>query len=69
MMFHGTYTSDFYRAVRNLLHDEITLQTLDTVAGGDEHIAPKRTLDQRWQELLSREFLYRSLVARTVAAG
>ncbi len=21
MMFHGTYTSDFYRAVRNLLHD------------------------------------------------
>jgi anaerobic magnesium-protoporphyrin IX monomethyl ester cyclase len=69
MMFHGTYTSDFYRAVRNLLHDEITLQTLDTVAGGDEHIAAKRTLDQRWQELLSREFLHRSPVARTVAAG
>ena len=26
MMFQGTYTSDFYRAVRNLLHDQITLQ-------------------------------------------
>jgi anaerobic magnesium-protoporphyrin IX monomethyl ester cyclase len=24
MMFHGTYTSDFYRAVRNLLHDQVT---------------------------------------------
>ena len=27
MMFQGTYTSDFYRAVRNLLHDQIALQT------------------------------------------
>ena len=24
MMFHGTYTSEFYRAVRNLLHDQVT---------------------------------------------
>jgi anaerobic magnesium-protoporphyrin IX monomethyl ester cyclase len=28
MMFHGTYTSDFYRAVRNLLHDQISLQSM-----------------------------------------
>jgi anaerobic magnesium-protoporphyrin IX monomethyl ester cyclase len=69
MMFQGTYTSDFYRAVRNLLHDQITLQTLDMAVGGDEHIAAKRTLDQRWKELLSREFHYRSPVGRTVAAG
>ncbi len=27
MMFEGTYTSDFYRAVRNLLHDQVSLQT------------------------------------------
>src|SRR6202020_3119777 len=26
MMFQGTYTSEFYRAVRNLLHDQVTLQ-------------------------------------------
>ena len=25
MMFQGTYTSDFYRTVRNLMHDQITL--------------------------------------------
>jgi anaerobic magnesium-protoporphyrin IX monomethyl ester cyclase len=69
MMFQGTYTSDFYRAVRNLMHDQITLQTLDMVEGGDEHIAAKRALDQRWEELLNREFQYRSEVGRTVAAG
>ena len=69
MMFQGTYTSDFYRAVRNLMHDQITLQTLDMAAGGDEHIAAKLTLDQRWKELLSREFQYRSPADRTVAAG
>jgi anaerobic magnesium-protoporphyrin IX monomethyl ester cyclase len=68
MMFQGTYTSDFYRAVRNLMHDQITLQTLDK-AGGDEHIAAKRSLDQRWKDLLDREFQYRSLVGRSVAAG
>jgi anaerobic magnesium-protoporphyrin IX monomethyl ester cyclase len=67
MMFQGTYTSDFYRAVRNLMHDQITLQTLDMTAGGDEHIAAKRTLDQRWKELLSREFQYRSPSAERAA--
>jgi anaerobic magnesium-protoporphyrin IX monomethyl ester cyclase len=69
MMFQGTYTSDFYRAVRNLMHDQIALQTLDMAVGGDEHIAAKRTLDQRWEGLLSREFQYRSPADRTVAAG
>jgi anaerobic magnesium-protoporphyrin IX monomethyl ester cyclase len=69
MMFQGTYTSDFYRAVRNLLHDQISLRTLDIVVGGDEHIAAKRRLDQRWKELLSREFQYRSLVDRNGFRG
>jgi radical SAM superfamily enzyme YgiQ (UPF0313 family) len=69
MMFQGTYTSDFYRAVRNLMHDQIKLQTPDMAKGGDEHIVAKRSLDQRWTDLLSREFQYRSQVDRTVAAG
>jgi hypothetical protein len=37
--------------------------------GGDEHTVAKRSLDQRWTDLLSREFHYRSRVDRTVAAG
>ena len=69
MMFQGTYTSDFYRAVRNLMHDQIKLQTRDMAKGGDEHTVAKRSLDQRWTDLLSREFHYRSRVDRTVAAG
>jgi anaerobic magnesium-protoporphyrin IX monomethyl ester cyclase len=69
MMFQGTYTSDFYRTVRNLMHDQITLQTVDMRVGSDEHVAAKRRLDQRWEDLLSREFQYRSPVSRTVASA
>jgi anaerobic magnesium-protoporphyrin IX monomethyl ester cyclase len=52
MMFQGTYTSDFYRAVRNLLHEQITCQEGDSSA--------KRRLESNWKELLSRENQYRS---------
>jgi anaerobic magnesium-protoporphyrin IX monomethyl ester cyclase len=66
MMFHGTYTSDFYRAVRNLLHDQISLQTAAAQRRGkseaiaDEYSGAARALESRWQELLLRETLYRS---------
>jgi anaerobic magnesium-protoporphyrin IX monomethyl ester cyclase len=69
MMFQGTYTSDFYRAVRKLMHDQIALQTLDRTVSGDQRIAAKSSLDQRWKELLSCEFQYRSQADRAVAAG
>jgi len=46
MMFHGTYTSDFYRAVRNLLHDQVT------------HPGTQ-ALNARWNELIEREEEYR----------
>jgi anaerobic magnesium-protoporphyrin IX monomethyl ester cyclase len=51
MMFHGTYTSDFYRTIRDLLHDQISLQTAGVAS---------TALETRWQELLSREVRYRS---------
>jgi anaerobic magnesium-protoporphyrin IX monomethyl ester cyclase len=59
MMFHGTYTSDFYRAVRNLLHDQITLQTA-APSGSLEHRRAAQALEQRWQDLLTDELKYRS---------
>jgi anaerobic magnesium-protoporphyrin IX monomethyl ester cyclase len=46
MMFEGTYRSDFYRSLRNLLHDEITQP------GSAE-------LERRWQDLLAREADFR----------
>lgn len=46
MMFHGTYTSELYRIVRNLLHDQV------------KHFgAPELT--HRWNELIEREGEYR----------
>jgi radical SAM superfamily enzyme YgiQ (UPF0313 family) len=69
MMFQGTYTSDFYRAVRNLLHDQITLQTANRPAGREAHRRARRAFDQRWRELLSEERQYRSPLRGTAAAG
>ena len=47
MMFEGTYRSDFYRQLRNLLHDEVTQH-------GSAELA------RRWDELLAREAEYRN---------
>jgi anaerobic magnesium-protoporphyrin IX monomethyl ester cyclase len=47
MMFAGTYTSEFYRRVRNLLHDQVKH------AGAPE-------VDQRWNELVEREGEFRN---------
>jgi anaerobic magnesium-protoporphyrin IX monomethyl ester cyclase len=47
MMFAGTYTSEFYRRVRNLLHDQVKH------AGAPE-------VHQRWNELVEREEEFRN---------
>jgi hypothetical protein len=46
MMFAGTYHSDFYRSVRNLLHDEVTQPGSVDVS-------------ERWDELLASELHFR----------
>jgi anaerobic magnesium-protoporphyrin IX monomethyl ester cyclase len=61
MMFQGTYTSGFYRAIRNLLHDQVALRGADAPAA--------RALEHRWQDLLRRETHYRSAPRQTVAVG
>jgi anaerobic magnesium-protoporphyrin IX monomethyl ester cyclase len=47
MMFEGTYRTDFYRALRDLLHDEVTHR-------GSADLA------RRWDDLLAREREYRN---------
>jgi anaerobic magnesium-protoporphyrin IX monomethyl ester cyclase len=59
MMFQGTYTSDFYRAVRNLMHDQISLQATDAPLF-PEHKRGADAIEKRWQELLRNELQYRS---------
>jgi anaerobic magnesium-protoporphyrin IX monomethyl ester cyclase len=47
MMFEGTYRSDFYRQIRDLLHDEVRQP-------GNADLA------RRWEELLAREASHRT---------
>ena len=46
MMFAGTYRSEFYRAIRNLLHDEVR--------------TPRpQDIEQRWTRLIENQAAYR----------
>jgi anaerobic magnesium-protoporphyrin IX monomethyl ester cyclase len=47
MMFSGTYISEFYRAVRNLLHDQVTQP-------GSQDV------EQRWVRLIADEAAFRN---------
>ncbi len=51
MMFHGTYTTAFYRRIRDLLHEE-----LDALHAGED-LAP---FDRRWAELAASRAEYRN---------
>jgi anaerobic magnesium-protoporphyrin IX monomethyl ester cyclase len=51
MLFHGTYTTDFYRLVRDLLHAEV-----------DTYRAGGGPLDDRWAQLWARETEHRNPV-------
>jgi anaerobic magnesium-protoporphyrin IX monomethyl ester cyclase len=61
MMFHGAYTSEFYRAVRNLLHERVALESLNTPALTERYRDSHLALEQRWQALVSREGAYRNV--------
>jgi anaerobic magnesium-protoporphyrin IX monomethyl ester cyclase len=69
MMFQGTYISDFYRSVRNLLHDQVTLQSGGIPPASDEHARVQHALDRRWQDLLSQESQFRSRPVRAALVG
>ncbi len=56
MMFEGTYTSDFYRSVRNLLHVQVALQSEDAAAD----TVPMQALARDWRNLLDSEMRYRT---------
>jgi len=57
MMFQGTYSSEFYRAIRNLIHDQVTLQAREPVG---QNSPSKRALERRWHDLISREGMHRT---------
>jgi anaerobic magnesium-protoporphyrin IX monomethyl ester cyclase len=57
MMFRGTYSSEFYRAIRNLLHEQVSLGQLDATRHGAQQA--QRRLARRWATLQRRESRYR----------
>jgi anaerobic magnesium-protoporphyrin IX monomethyl ester cyclase len=63
MMFQGTYTSELYRAVRDLLHDQVTLDQRPGSRDSHEYLQARRLLESRWSELIGHEHRYRSLAA------
>jgi anaerobic magnesium-protoporphyrin IX monomethyl ester cyclase len=52
MMFQGTYGSEFYRAVRDLLHEQVKLQCNAAVGDGEP---ARQRLRRSWQSLVARE--------------
>jgi anaerobic magnesium-protoporphyrin IX monomethyl ester cyclase len=69
MMFQGTYTSDFYRAIRNLMHDQVTAQAAGERPGWGDVPDAERLLERRWLELLRDEVRYRSICNKAAAVG
>ena len=53
MLFRGTYATDFYREIRDLLHAEVNAR----VRSGDP---AARECNSRWEELAGREAAHRS---------
>jgi anaerobic magnesium-protoporphyrin IX monomethyl ester cyclase len=52
MMFSGTYRSDFYRRVRDLMHEQVSRQ------GSTSELDPR--VEKHWAELIACESLYRA---------
>jgi anaerobic magnesium-protoporphyrin IX monomethyl ester cyclase len=60
MMFRGAYDSDFYRQVRDLLHQQATLQQSKSTEAPLRYRQAHAALDARWDALIAIEHQHRS---------
>ena len=60
MMFRGAYDSDFYRQIRNLLHEQVTIQQSKHTQEPDRYTAALTELDTRWDALIAVERAHRT---------
>jgi anaerobic magnesium-protoporphyrin IX monomethyl ester cyclase len=67
MMFRGTYTSTFYRAIRDLLHERVSLEALNAPAQVAQYEHGQHLLERRWEDLLSSERDHRNEICRATA--
>jgi anaerobic magnesium-protoporphyrin IX monomethyl ester cyclase len=72
MMFKGTYSSEFYRLVRDLLHAQVELSQPDRRSASAEYRGASLAIRRRWSELVESEGRYlhekRELIAPSVDA-
>jgi anaerobic magnesium-protoporphyrin IX monomethyl ester cyclase len=60
MMFRGAYDSDFYRRVRDLLHEQVLLRQTKDAEQPDRYNTACAALDAQWQALIAMEFAHRT---------
>jgi anaerobic magnesium-protoporphyrin IX monomethyl ester cyclase len=68
MMFRGAYDSDFYRHVRDLLHEQVLVQQSRAPDRPGHRQQASAALDARWDELIASEHLHRSQPATPTPA-
>lgn len=56
MMFRGAYDTDFYRRVRDLLHEQVAIRQAEPA----EQAARRTALDAQWQALIAGEGAHRN---------
>lgn len=69
MMFEGTYSSDFYRSVRDLLHDHVSLEKQHRSLHDADYRHARRALERRWDHLIAGERQYRNYCTEVRAPG
>jgi len=67
MMFQGTYTSPFYREVRDLLHEQVRLATQRRTPCDSAPVHASRSLQRRWEHLLARQESFLNTTPQTMA--
>ena len=68
MMFRGAYDSEFYRRVRDLLHEQVTLQPLKDLDPAGRCDPARAALDARWDALVASEHAHRNKDATPLPA-
>jgi anaerobic magnesium-protoporphyrin IX monomethyl ester cyclase len=69
MMFEGAYSSDFYRAIRDLLHTQVSFQNQNAPQPGEDYQRARLSLERRWEDLIAGERHYRNSDAEVRAPG
>jgi anaerobic magnesium-protoporphyrin IX monomethyl ester cyclase len=69
MMFQGTYTSPFYREVRDLLHEEVRLAPESIALRSSAQERARHSLQRRWEHLVARQESFLNITPQGVASA